>query len=97
MVYACYRDFLKDFKPSEPKNLFAEGGPEWRKYKKEHAAEIAKLPKSACKSSTQRKKGKKGKKGTAKNIRGSRKILRLLMKEGDFDDSAKAEIKRLLG
>lgn len=89
MVFATYRDFLKNFKPSEPKNLFAEGGPAWKKYKKEHASEIAKAPKKAAPKS--RKKSK-----SAKQIRGSRKVLRLLMKEGNFDATAKAEIKRVL-
>ena len=100
MVFACYRDFLKDFKDkklaSAPNKLFEEGGPAWRAYKKEHAAEIAKLPKSACSSSQSRKKGKKVKNGTFKKIRGSRRIMKMLLHEGNFDDDAKAEIKRLL-
>lgn len=96
MVFACYRDFLKDFKPSAPSKLFAEGGPAWQKYKSEHSAEIAKMPKSACKPRKTRKKGKKGR-GSAKKVRGSRKIMRLLLSEGDFDDGAKSEIRRLLG
>lgn len=99
MVFACYRDFLDDFKKkglaSAPNKLFAEGGPAWGEYKREHAAEIAKLPKSACKPKKTRKKGKKGKSG--KNIRGSRKIMKMLLSDGDFDDAAKSEIKRLLG
>ena len=63
MVFTTYREFLKNFKPSEPKNLFAEGGPAWNKYKKEHAAEIEKAPKKPL--SKTRKKGKKSK-GTKK-------------------------------
>ena len=94
MVHACYKDFLKSFKPSAPNKLFAEGGPAWRAYKSEHADEIAKMPK--CKSSKTQKK-KKGKKGSAKKIRGSRKIKALLLRDGNFDNDAKAEIKRLLG
>ena len=93
MVFTTYREFLKNFKPSEPKNLFAEGGPAWNKYKKEHAAEIEKAPKKPL--SKTRKKGKKSK-GT-KKIRGSRKVMRFLLKEGNFDNSAKEEIKSLLG
>lgn len=99
MVFACYRDFLDDFKKkglaSEPSKLFAEGGPAWQKYKSEHAAEIAKAPKSKCKPRATRRKGKKG--ASTKKIRGSRKIMKMLLSEGDFDDNAKAEIRRLLG
>ena len=96
MVHACYAEFLKHFKPSDPKQLFKEGGAEWQKYKKEHAAEIAKLPKSACKPKHSRRKKKGSRKNDGKKIRGSRKIKKLLLTEGDFDAKAIAEIKRLL-
>ena len=96
MVHACYADFLKHFKPSAPKLLFKEGGAAWQTYKKEHAAEIAKLPKSACKPKRSRRKKKGSRKNDGKKIRGSRKIKKLLLTEGDFDANAIAEIKRLL-
>ena len=96
MVHACYADFLKHFTPSSPSQLFKEGGAAWQKYKKEHAAEIAKMPKSACKTKKSRTKQKGSRKNDGKKIRGSRKIKKLLLTEGNFDANAIAEIKRLL-